>query len=144
MLKDLRLSQQAVFPVGAAILLGAAAAQLFALFSTSERTSIMSLVIGDLSVRLVFNNPTLTENTDGRPQSRSPATALWKRAGTRLCYPPQPTPHSVIAQGLAFQAAALHTVPCQLWPVCRSYEENRHEVLCRTGCQPANDLNLHR
>jgi hypothetical protein len=33
------------------------------------------LVIGDLSVRLVLNNPTLAENTDGRPQSRSPATA---------------------------------------------------------------------
>jgi hypothetical protein len=36
-----------------------------ALFSTSERTFIMSLVIGCLSVRLVLNNPTLPENTDG-------------------------------------------------------------------------------
>ena len=32
-----------------------------ALFSTSERRFIMSSVIGDLSIRLVFNNPTLPE-----------------------------------------------------------------------------------
>gem|GEM_PF-7047127 len=34
-----------------------------ALFSTSERTFIMSLVIGDLSITLVLNNPTLKWKT---------------------------------------------------------------------------------
>jgi len=42
----------------------------------SDRTFIMPLIIGGLSVRLVFNNPTLSENTDGRPQTQLPATAL--------------------------------------------------------------------
>lgn len=45
-----------------------------------------------ISIRLVLNNPTLPENT---VDYRYPAT-----------------PHSIIAQGLAFEAAALHTVPC--------------------------------
>ncbi|MDE8763546.1 hypothetical protein PZB21_31025, partial [Rhizobium sp. CBK13] len=49
---------------------------------------IMSLVIGDLSVRLVLNNPTLAENTDGRPQSRSPATAQREARGHSALLPP--------------------------------------------------------
>ncbi|QAS78571.1 hypothetical protein CO657_11025 [Rhizobium acidisoli] len=48
----------------------------------------MSLVIGGLSVRLVLNNPTLAENTDGRPQSRSPATAQREARGHSALLPP--------------------------------------------------------
>ncbi|PDS33659.1 hypothetical protein CO660_31230 [Rhizobium sp. L9] len=48
----------------------------------------MSLVIGGLSVRLVLNNPTLAENTDGRPQSRSPATAQREARGRSALLPP--------------------------------------------------------
>ncbi|NKF32088.1 hypothetical protein HER21_37295, partial [Pseudomonas sp. BGM005] len=47
----------------------------------------MSLVIGGLSVRLVLNNPTLAENTDGRPQSRSPATAQREARGHSALLP---------------------------------------------------------
>ncbi|AGS25362.1 hypothetical protein REMIM1_PE00275 (plasmid) [Rhizobium etli bv. mimosae str. Mim1] len=36
-----------------------------ALFSTSDCT-FMSLLIAGLSVKLVFDNPTASENTDGR------------------------------------------------------------------------------
>jgi len=50
----------------------------------------MSLVIGGLSVRLVFDNPTLPENTDDRPQSRPFATALL-RARSRAASLPSVT-----------------------------------------------------
>ncbi len=55
---------------------GMGAKELCRKHGISDRTFIMPLVIGGLSVRLVFNNTTLSENTDGRPQTQLPATAL--------------------------------------------------------------------
>jgi hypothetical protein len=55
---------------------GMGAKELCRKHGISDRTFIMPLIIDGLSVRLVFNNPTLSENTDGRPQTQLPATAL--------------------------------------------------------------------
>ncbi|MFK4772108.1 hypothetical protein ACI3K0_29235, partial [Rhizobium sp. ZW T2_16] len=52
-----------------------------ALFSTSERRSIMSLVIGGLSIRLCLNNPTLPENPDDHPYSATPSPGTRSAVG---------------------------------------------------------------